>query len=394
MLIILFAIILILAMTALFVSQGLFTSMITAVMSVVCAAFALNAYPALATALGLYDSQGPVANGTALTALFVLSLIASKEAADYLVPKTVHFSTLIDRIGGGVFGLIASMTMVGMVLVILQLLPLGESILGYRPYNDALQRQDTAWPFFADDFAVAIGEIGSVGAFGGEGSFNDIHADLLREAAAARNTAGSGSTTYARGNSLMKIEGVYAPTEQQLKEALNLGKKPLPKDPLIGFRDVGQILVIGTRVDDECGDPDKWTRLAGTQFRLVARKAEGDGQKAKLVGPPIDHYPVAYFRAVDANGWDYKLAPDGKDGTDVGKLMVASESSKMPATVIYWVYELGKDERADYVTFRQVSTSKVSRPKEEPMPALPKPASAPAPKAADSSAKKTTTTKK
>jgi len=383
MLIIILATVLVLAMAAFFAGQGLFSSMIAAVLSVLCAAFALNAYPALASAV-LYDRQGPIANGVALTALFVLPLIGSRWLADWLVQFNVQFSLWTDRIGGTAFGLIAGMTMVGMVLVIMQMLPFGDSVLGYTPYDNALRRDQRLWPFCPDDFAVSIGSLGSVGAFGGEGSFNDLHADLLREAAAARNTAGANGTTFARPDT-MRIKSAYAPSPEDLKKSFKGKEEALKKvdtlnDPLLATPGASQILLIGMQIDSDAGDSDDWTRLAGTQFRLVARhggaSAGDEGGKVKLTGPPIDHYPVGYLLAVDlADGevpkWKFTAAPIRNGVTQVGKLLAAVDRNKI--SVIYWVYQLGQDEKPDYVVFRQVSIKEVPRCKSE-MPALPKPA--------------------
>jgi len=373
MLIIILATVLVLAMAAFFAGQGLFSSMIAAVLSVLCAAFALNAYPALASAV-LYDRQGPIANGVALTALFVLPLIGSRWLADWLVQFNVQFSLWTDRIGGTVFGLIAGMTMVGMVLVIMQMLPFGDSVLGYTPYDNALRRDQRLWPFCPDDFAVSLG---AVGAFGGEGSFNHLHADLLREAAAARNTAGANGTTFARPDT-MTITKAYLPKQAELVAAIK--GATIPRDPLLATPTGSQILLIGMQIVSDAGDSDDWTRLAGTQFRLVARhggaSAGDEGGKVKLTGPPIDHYPVGYLMAVDlADGevpkWKFTAAPIRNGVTQVGKLLAAVDRNKI--SVIYWVYQLGQDEKPDYVVFRQVSIKEVPSPKSE-MPALPKPA--------------------
>jgi len=374
MLIIILATVLVLAMAAFFAGQGLFSSMIAAVLSVLCAAFALNAYPALASAV-LYDRQGPIANGVALTALFVLPLIGSRWLADWLVQFNVQFSLWTDRIGGTVFGLIAGMTMVGMVLVIMQMLPFGDSVLGYTPYDNALRRDQRLWPFCPDDFAVSLG---AVGAFGGEGSFNHLHADLLREAAAARNTAGANGTTFARPDT-MTITKAYLPKQAELVAAIK--GATIPRDPLLAAPDASsQILLIGMQIVSDAGDSDDWTRLAGTQFRLVARhggaSAGDEGGKVKLTGPPIDHYPVGYLLAVDlavseVPKWKFTAAPIRNGVTQVGKLLAAVDRNKI--SVIYWVYQLGQDEKPDYVVFRQVSIKEVPRCKPE-MPALPKPA--------------------
>jgi len=377
MLIIILATVLVLAMTAFFAGQGLFSSMIMAFLSVLCAAFALNAYPALASAV-LYDRQGPIANGAALTALFVLPLIGSRLIADALVPGTVQFGLWADRIGGTAFGLIASMTMVGMVLVIIQMLPFGDSVMGYTPYDNALQRDQRVWPFYPDDFAVAIGSLGSVGAFGGEGSFNDLHADLLREAAAARNTAGSNGTTFARSDTL-RIKSAHAPKPMDLKKALK--GATIPDDPLLASSAASsQVLLIGMTVDSVAGDNDDWTRLAGTQFRLVARQGQASpGNKG-----PIDHYPVGYIMAVgtavgEVPAWKFTPAPIRKDKDrdvgQVGKLLASINRNQL--LVIYWVYQLSQDEKPDCVVFRQVSIQDVP-PRKTEMPALPQPKANPA----------------
>lgn len=365
MLLILFSTLLIAGMTAMFVRQGLFSSLIAAVLSLVCAAFALNAYPALAS-IALYDRQGPIANGVALTALFVLSLLLTREVANLLVPKAVRFPLLADRIGGGVAGFFASLTMVGVLVVILQLLPMGRSVLGYERYDDTLQRQAGVWPFFPDDFAVAVGQLGSIGAFGGEGSFNDMHDDLLREAFAARNTAGSNGTTFATPKS-MTVNGAFKPTWEQLKTDLKI--EDLPKDPLLDGME-GEYILVGTRIDNECGDEDNITRLAGTQLRLVAGKPVGQDANGPL-GGPIDHYPIAYFYLSDkdANSWRVIQAPSGDGGAQIGKLRGNFNSGRIP--LIYWVYVLGRGERPNYMVFRQVCKVDVPKPKPEEMPANP-----------------------
>ncbi len=387
MLIIILATVLVLGMAAFFAGQGLFSSMIAAALAVLCAAFALNAYPALASA-ALYDRQGPIANGVAILALFLLPLIGSRWLVDALVKKSVQFGLMADRIGGTVFGLIASMTMVGMVLVIAQNLPFDMSLMGYTPYDNALQRDQRVWPFCPDDFAVAIGSLGSVGAFGGEASFNDLHADFLREAAAARNTAGANGTTFARSDSLRMVLA-YEPTQEDLKNDKALKDIDSRKDPLLTNTTASKILLVGTLVDSDVGDPapDNWTRLAGTQFRLVARRGEASGAdesgRPKFIGPPIDHYPVGYIMSVvkavgEAPEWKYTPAPVNNKGiTEVARLLAAMDSNKIQ--IVYWVYQLGRDENPDYMVFRQVSTKQVSKPKTE-MPALPKPAGAAAPK--------------
>lgn len=375
MLTIILATILILTMTAFLLSQGLFSSMIMAVLSMLCAAFALNAYPALASEY-LYARQGPIADGVVILALFVMPLIIFRFLADFLVPKNVEFSVWIDRIGGGVFGLLASMTMVGMVMVIMQTLPFGSAIFGYQPYDNALQRSQRAWPFCPDDFAVSLGSLGSVGAFGGQGSFNDLHADFLREAACSRNTAGAHGTTFALPKSL-RIRSSYLPLPENIPSY-----DKIPADPLMVEGAMSKTLLVGTEVGSDAGDADDWIRLAGTQFRLVTRKTEGKqgdiDNKVTLTGDPIDHYPVGYILAAgEPLEWKLKSAAVDNGTAQVGKLLLNVPRNK--TQTIYWVYRIAQDEMPDYMVFRRVSSKKVSKPKIE-MPKLPTPKPEAAPK--------------
>jgi hypothetical protein len=179
----------------------------------------------------------------------------------------------------------------------------------------------------------------------------------------------------------MTITKAYLPKQAELVAAIK--GATIPRDPLLAAPDASsQILLIGMQIVSDAGDSDDWTRLAGTQFRLVARhggaSAGDEGGKVKLTGPPIDHYPVGYLMAVDlADGevpkWKFTAAPIRNGVTQVGKLLAAVDRNKI--SVIYWVYQLGQDEKPDYVVFRQVSIKEVPSPKSE-MPALPKPAGA------------------
>ncbi len=373
MLIILLATILILAMTAFLLSQGLFSSMITAVLSMLCAAFALNAYPALASEF-FYASQGPLADGAAITILFVIPLIAVRLLADFLVPKNVEFTPWVDRIGGGAFGLLASMTMVGMVLVIMQTLPFGSTVIGYQPYDASLQRSQRVWPFCPDDFAASLGSMGSVGAFGGQGSFNDLHVDFLREAAASRNSAASNGTTFATPESL-SIRSAYLPEPETMETLCS----DIPADPFMLDNSNSKVLVVGVSISSDASDEDNKIRLAGTQLRLVARATKTepnlDGDKVTMIGGPIDHYPVGYFLSSGKPPkWRPKKATVDKDVAQVGSLLFTIEKNK--AKTVYWIYKIGRDEMPDYMVFRRVSRKEVPRPKPG-MPKLPKPKTPP-----------------
>ena len=91
------------------VVQGMFSAIIMAILSVLCAAVALNFYEPLA---GVFNRS---------------------------IRGNVVMGMGANRIGGAVFGLISSFALIGVLMIVLQLLPLPGTILTYKPYNATLQ---------------------------------------------------------------------------------------------------------------------------------------------------------------------------------------------------------------------------------------------------------------
>jgi len=354
MVVIVLATLLIVAVTYYQVIQGLFSALIMALLTVVCAVFALNTYDALATAF-LHARQGPYAEAVALAALFVLPLLTVRIAMDLIVAHNIAFSPWIDRVVGGVLGLITGMVMAGMLLIVMQLLPFGESILGFQPFDDGLQRNQRVVPFYPDEFTVGLGRFFSRGAFSTDASFDEVHTDLLLESHCVRNTAGRNGGIWA----LPDTASVTMACEPNEAELQRLGTVPDYVDRPEGPPPVQtKVVVLRVSINRDACDRDEWMRLAGTQFRLVTRPKQSKGEDEYYEGPvdPASYYPVGYL-FTDRAGKEWRLATaEEKDNTlQVGKLCIERKlAGKSPSTSLYWVYRLTVREEPDYLVFRRV----------------------------------------
>ncbi len=370
MLAIVLAAVLVLTIVAFQVTQGLFSAMITAVLAVLCAAFALNVYPALGEAF-FYDGRfAQYADAVSLLALFVLPLLAVRLGLDLLVRRNIDAGVWGDRIGGGAFGLLAAMVLVGVVLIVMQMLPFGASVLGYRPYDDALRRDARALPFCPDDATLGLARLLSGGMFRTEGGLADRTDDLLRDRFCIRNTAGRHGTTFARPDSLT-VTGAYAPTSDKADWLARVPADPLADDPL-----ASRVLIVRARVNENAAGEDGWLRLAGTHFRLVCRPpkppADPDAPLPAKPAPPqpdphadpVSHYPVGYL--ADTNGGGKKLvAADVEDeAAQIARLIVEAKPTgkARKAATVYWVYRIGREAVAEELIFRGLSRDDVPRP--------------------------------
>ena len=346
------------------VTQGLFSALIMTLLAVLSAAVAFNYYELLAAEL--YPYQPSHADAIALLALFILPLLAMRWVYDYFLAGNVVFGVWADRIGGGVLGIISGMVLVGVLAVAVQMLPLGRSILGFEPFDPALQRQAGLAPFYPDQFVVGMVEKFSTGSLGVERPFTKVHDDLLRELYCVRNNAGYNSqlTSDAREiQNWMTVAGAYRPGEAELKA---LGA--IPPNPLLDKQTQSRVVILRVQVDEttreepaEDKQGSNWWYLPATHFRLVTSENKS-------------HYPVAYL-TWDYKAGQYKLNPakveEGQ--VQIADLLVGRRWQAQggpPKLTVDWVYVLPDDpsegkqpeelppgmtfERPRYLVFRRI----------------------------------------
>jgi len=164
-------------------TQGLFSSMIMAVLCLVSATVAFNYHEMLAPLLidlGL-GQFGP--KGISLLGIFIITLLLLREGTDRLIKGNMHFGQLIDRVAGACFALVSSLTITGMIALGLQSLPLPAKIFGFDRCGESLSSpdQDKKLLPYADNFVLGMMNRVSNHCFAGSSSFIQIHPDMLRE---------------------------------------------------------------------------------------------------------------------------------------------------------------------------------------------------------------------
>jgi len=365
MVIIILAAILVLAIAFYQVVQGLFSSLIMAILTILSAAIAFMFYEPLAAMV--YHRMPAYADAAALAVLFIVPLIVMRILIDRLLRGNVAMGSgkgvlgvWIDRICAAALGIVSGMVLVGMLTIILQMLPFGATVLTYEPYDASLHRKHQLAPFYADEFTVAlIGKL-SDGALAGEQSFDREHDDLLLELFCWRNTADKGGRVEAPLNS-MKVLGAYSIIEgdEQDKDEPWDRNPTAPPNPLMDPKAPSKLLIVRVAVNEIARDEHNWFLLPATQFRLVCK----DGRS---------FYPVGYLtydevhprtKAMVARKWACHGAERDENGLlQITKLIVGRQWKNAPKElVVDWVYRIPDGAEADYVVFRRHVGDKVKK---------------------------------
>lgn len=282
--------------------QGLYSSLIMALATVAATLVAFSFYEPLAAQV--YKSQPLYADAASLLVLMVIPLFILRTLLDRFLPGNVVPSVWVDRIGGGIFGLVTAMLLVGTFAVALQMLPWGRSVMGYDPYDDNLARKDTFFMLDAPGFTLGTVKFLSAGSLHGNENFATLHDDLNMEMWGARNRweLGGGEQARRYGQDEVKIPSivrgkvtpgslsvisVYDATTAQMSggKTFGIGAPVWPLEPQAA-EGRSRVFIAHVNIDRDAQDDDKWWRLMGTQFRLVTR----DG---------ASFYPVGYLMKKD-----------------------------------------------------------------------------------------------
>jgi hypothetical protein len=324
--------------------HGLFSAVIMALLTTICAVVALGSYESLGRLL--YAYQPSQADALALTIWFVIPLLVLRVCFDKLITGNAPLSVWADRIGGGVLGLYIGVVMVGILTIMLQMLPWGRSVLGYTPYDASLQRADK---LYCDDFAIGVFK--AAAGLASDRPFAKGHDNLSLELFCARNTAGLNGRIDTTADALT-VAGVYKPGGEWTKVT---GHGDLPKDPTKADDAESDVLIVEVKVSDSSRSArkeDGWYRLPATHFRLVT------GSGASL-------YPLGYITLED-DVWLLHPAEvvDGK--AKVADLCVLRRHETVPYQEIFWVYRLPKADTGenDYENTEEIDPDEALEHKE------------------------------
>ncbi len=209
-------------------TQGLFSALIMAVLSIVSALISLNYFEALAGFGHRFGLAGWGTQAAALMIIFILSLLVLRLLSDHFIRGNMNFPLIIDRVGSAIFGLIAALVIGGMIALSFQLLPIPARFVGFDRFAklDAPADLESSKNLFpnADGFVLWLAKRTSNYGFAGARPFAHIHPDLQRETYLNRLTVDPGSRREAAHDSLTVNEAF-------LVESINDLQTGTPAEP-------------------------------------------------------------------------------------------------------------------------------------------------------------------
>ncbi len=359
MVLIIFATLLILGIALYQATRGFFSAMIMTILTILCLAIAFNFYDRAGDALA--NRLGAYAHPSVLLALFVIPLLILREIFDRFVPGNVQVELLwADRAIGSIFGLITGTILTGMLMIILQLLPMPASVITYQPYDSTLVVKQSGPVRWAGEFTLGLAKhlsAGSLQPIGKGTPFGIVHDDLLLEAFCLRSRPCGGEVS-ARTDALELVDAhiVAEPTGKE--------RRAFSPDDLASIRKIQQatplyrpmlteethILTVRVKVDESArNERDNWWRLPATHFRLVCKNGRS-------------YYPVGYLTHVA--DWQVNTATSEDGFARVTDIIVARPWSKEGGPhklIIDWIYRISADDEPSYLVFRR--TAKASLPR-------------------------------
>ena len=111
---------------------GLFGAVVLFTNVLVASFLAFNFWEPLARGLGALSPRiDPYADAIWLTALFALILVLLRLLTSYVAPRALTLPARVQHVGGAVVGLCTGYLVAGVVICVLQTLPLPQRFLGY-----------------------------------------------------------------------------------------------------------------------------------------------------------------------------------------------------------------------------------------------------------------------
>ncbi len=331
-------------------TQGLFSSMIMTLLTVLCAAFALGFYEPMAAKF--YPDHAPYALAMCLMVLFAGLLFALRLGLDIILRPDVIYHIWVDRVAGGLFGLITGIIIVGVATVALQLLPLRQAVFGYRPYDETLQRRQRLGPFYPDEFTLSMVSMLSRGTLGAGNDFAANHRDFALRTFCYRNRAGR-ETDNACPPDSVKVVGVWQlpedhpwlqPTDDPEQQTI----ADLHNPPQMRLRDDdSRIVIVRVAVSRALATRGWGWQLPATNFRLVHPDGRNFYPLAYLTYPSGDNAVRLGQSRTHWRIWrpETGLGGDNERGLKIAELYVyrpsgAESQNRDHALVIDWVYRL------------------------------------------------------
>lgn len=331
--------------------QGLFGSALSAMFAVIAALLAVGYHEVLVDAL-LGGKLADYAHAIGLVVIFAVVYLVLRVISDQFVSGNVQYSLWVDRIGGGVMGVIAGLSGVGVLAIAAQALPLGARIAMHERYpiewgreatmrvvgsytpQSALYDQLDAEKFVnneatgmwvaADELVLSLAArvSGDAGSLSTGRAWNSVHPDYLQELFGQRVGIQPGGKQTAMAESV-QVAGLYTAEsfsqddqERWEKDDQGVGTrhsksdKPPAELPAV-LKPAPEHLLLVVRATIASSAMDEKNTLVGfspASARLVLkRKGENQYQNFYPVGT-LENGQVVFRNAPD----DYLFLPGDK----------------------------------------------------------------------------------
>lgn len=318
---------------------GMFSALLHLLATIVAGGLALALWEPLV--LGLLMKVAGLTEyawGVGLLGPFVVLLILARLTFDKLVRTDMEFPQLADLIGGGFFGLVSGTLTLGLAVIGLGFLPLGNEIAGHKPLavdgrGQVVRNDRLLIP--VDQWAAAFFTRLSGGSFySGHPLASwmpdlDLRAELFRLHPDVNATIAANPELISLGSyfsHLLPLANVDPIIERTLKSTSS-----------------DQMVMIETVVSDSEDtyvwppfDTDRRLRLAPTQVRLLAHHPPGRTR---------EHAPTALV-FVDARGVRQFVPIDSHD--------VLADSTPAGKQIVGWVFLLPDTQNPKFLLFRQL----------------------------------------
>ncbi len=336
----LFTIIILLLVVAITFRQatlGFYNAIIMAMLTICSAVCAMGMHEWVAAEFVAKYLKEDYALAVGLAVPFGVMLLVLRLAADKLFPRTCLLPAMIDRFCGGLCGFLTAMTMVGVLSLSLQMLPLGRATFGFVRFPSfAVSTDGTALPdsdapegdlwLTPDRFVVQMTSLFSSQVFSGSRNFYREHPDYVGSMGAATAVPSSVSI-YAPAGSLTVVstgqpDAVYSfkKGKANTNRGSNVPDVPdeyVPIEPRSGheFRSVRVRL-------GRSASRDNKHMFTVRQFRLVGQTGSGMPevvgasaiQQANVAEPVNRHVRVIRDRQGDRPLLDDVLMPRESNG--------------------------------------------------------------------------------
>jgi len=342
----LLALLLIVLLALYLMNQGWLTAVLVFVSALFASVLAIGLHELAAEPINSFRPE--YGRGVAFLMILFFAFSALRIASDIVVPKGVKLPVIADRVGGAAFGFLAALTVVGSIIIGIELLPVGSKWLGFDRFagENSMQAMDasgqpiagvaakpaTTW-LGAEGFTLAMYNLMTGGSMGGRNAFSENHPAFLTELYGKRHAVERGSI-QATLPDLVKLVDSFLVNDPKAMGAL-------------GIRNTEGVRAFVVRLQIDQGsaqpkiavDPDGYFRISPSQVRLVTT----EGQLL---------FPVAFMDKGQV-----------AEPIELGKTHFVLDAGEKSMIVTDWVFALPENAVPRLVEFKQLARFAIVEPK-------------------------------